>query len=117
MALNFQDVTLDAITVSVVSVGEDQWIQESALADIDKKFLEAALEEATLDDYDIPQVNMTAAEYFAPFIKTAAQLSEGFAYNRVRAFPTRSIVELEATVAALEARVEELETPTEPESP
>ena len=103
MALSFQDVTIDTKTVSLVELGtgSDQWIQEAALSEFDKTHLEAALS-AGLDTYTMPNTGMLAEDYFAPFIVTAAELTERFAKARVRSFPADSVVAVEQRVTALE---------------
>jgi len=109
MALTFVDQTFDTRTVSVVAVGSD-WIQESALAEIDKKWLEAALAEASLSAYTIPNLGVTADVYFAPFIKTTAELEATFAQARIRSGGSyETIADLSASVADHEARITALE--------
>lgn len=107
MALTFTDVTLDTRTVSAIEVTTDQWIQEDALSAFDKVHLEAAMAETALSDYAMPNTGTTADVYFAPFMKTAEQLTESFARNRIRQFPNVSIRNNEKALSALEAGEEE----------
>ena len=103
MALTFQDVALDTKTVSLVElgVGSDQWIQEVALSEFDKVHLEAALA-AGLDTYTMPNTGMLAQDYFAPFIASAAELTERFTKARMRSFPVNALYDLEQRVTAVE---------------
>lgn len=103
MALTFTDVTLDTRTVSAIEVTTDQWIQEDALCEFDKVHLEAAMAEATLADYAMPNTGTTADVYFAPFMHSAAELTESFAKNRIRRDNKDAIFNLEDRVGTLES--------------
>lgn len=111
MALSTSEKDFGQKTLSVVEVDTDQFILEDGLSKFDAEQLELALEEASLDDYTIPSIGITADEYFAPFIYTEEELTKIYTTARVSAHSTESIIALEQKLDALEARVEELETP------
>lgn len=109
MALSTTDKDFGQKTLTVVEVDTDQFILESGLSKFDAEHLELALQEASLADYTIPSIGITADEYFAPFIYTEEELTKIYATARVSDHSTESIIALEQKLDALEARVVALE--------
>lgn len=109
MALSTTDKDFGQKTLTVVEVDTDQFILESGLSKFDAEQLELALQEASLGDYTIPSIGVTADEYFAPFIYSEEELTKIYATSRVSGSPVASIVALEQKLIELEGRVEALE--------
>lgn len=108
MALTFTQENFDTRTLAAIDIGTDEWILESQLTPQDKVHLEAALAEATLDAYTMPN-GMDAQTYFDIYTRSAAEISAGIARNRIRRGQVGVVATLETQVADHEARITTLE--------
>lgn len=109
MALSFTEATIAGRTIEYIDIGTDALILKGNLSAKDAVHLEAALAESSLGDYNMPNGQQTAAEYFTPMTRTLAEITAQYQNAEYRKGAASTLADHATTLADHEARITALE--------